>query len=109
MDDIVDLVRRSLADETYREFTGRVDTQATQLREAIADGRFDNEAFSVGLEIELYAINSVPEPPEPEDEEEEDEVEDPDADLMEGGDGGGDAWDGSLEPQGESGGGGASL
>jgi hypothetical protein len=113
MDDIVDLVRRSLADETYGEFTDRVDTQAEQLRQAIADGRFDNEAFSVGLEIELYAINSVPEPPEPDDddaekEEEAADGEDPDADLMEGGDGG-NAWDSSLEPQGESGGDGASL
>ena len=120
MDDIVDLVRRSLADETYGEFTDRVDTQAAQLREAIAEGRFDNEAFSVGLEIELYAINSVPEPPEPEEDEVdgEEEVADPEADLMGGGDGGSgsgsggggtSAWDSSLEPQGESGGSGASL
>ncbi|MFC6757245.1 MULTISPECIES: hypothetical protein [Haloarcula] len=113
MDDIVDLVRRSLADETYGEFTDRVDAQAAELRRAIAAGEFDNEAFSVGLEVELYAINSVPEPPEPEDEADEDAEDDGAAeaaldDDLSGGDGGS-AWDGSLEPQSESGGGGASL
>ncbi|PSP62368.1 hypothetical protein BRC76_04605 [Halobacteriales archaeon QH_8_67_36] len=102
MDDIVDLVGRSLADETYGEFTDRVDAQAAELRRAIAAGEFDNDAFSVGLEVELYAINSVPEPPEPEDDE-ADEA-DPDDDRPDG-----DAWDGSLEPQAESGGSGASL
>jgi len=60
MDDIVDLVRRSLAAESYAECSARVDTQAAELREAIEAGQFDNEAFSVGLEIELYAINRVP-------------------------------------------------
>jgi len=105
MDDIVDLVRRSLAEETYGEFTDRVDAQADQLRQAIAAGEFDNEAFSIGLEVELYAINSVPEPPEPdEDDAEPDEADD---DLADGE--GGDAWDGSLEPQAEANGGGASL
>jgi hypothetical protein len=98
MDDIVDLVRRSLAEETYGEFTDRVDTQAEQLRTAIEAGEFDNEAFSVGFEIELYAINSVPEPPEPDDEDEDESDEDPSDE--------GDAWDSSLEPQDD---GGASL
>ncbi|WP_277541882.1 hypothetical protein [Haloarcula laminariae] len=115
MDDIVDLVRRSLADATDEEFTDRVDAQAAELRRAIAAGEFDNEAFSVGLEVELYAINSVPEPPEPEgDEDEEDDADaserdesDLDDDLSGGG--GGSSWDGSLEPQSSSGGSGASL
>ena len=100
MDDIVDLVHRSLADETYGEFTDRVDTQAEQLRTAIEAGEFDNEGFSVGFEIEVYAINSVPEPPEPdeedEDAEEEEEVSEAELDEdLSGGDG--NAWDGSLE------------
>ena len=107
MDDIVDLVRRSLAEETYGEFVDRVDAQAEELRRAIAAGEFDNEGFSVGLEVELYAINSVPEPPEPDDEDEPEPDEAAlDEDLSAGG---ADAWDGSLEPQEESGGGGASL
>jgi len=103
MDDIVDLVRRSLADETDGEFTDRVDAQAEALRRAIAAGEFDNEGFSVGLEVELYAINSVPTPPRAD--------EQPADDLggdRSGGDGG-NAWDGSLEPRAESGASGASL
>jgi len=96
MNDTVDLVRRSLAAETYGEFDDRVDNQAEVLREAVEAGRFDNEAFSVGFEIELYAIHSVPEPPEPEPEDEADD------------DSEGDAWDGSLEAQSDAGGG-ASL
>ena len=65
MDEIVDLVTRSLADETAAAFTERVDEQAMRLRRAIEAGEFDNEAFSVGLEIELYAINAEPDPPWP--------------------------------------------
>jgi hypothetical protein len=99
MDDIVDLVHRSLAEETYAEFTDRVDTQAEQLRTAIEAGEFDNEGFSVGFEIEAYAINSVPEPPEPD----EDETDDGDPDEAALDDdlagGGGNAWDASLEPE----------
>ncbi|MDS0278341.1 hypothetical protein NDI85_11085 [Halomicroarcula sp. S1AR25-4] len=107
MDDIVDLVRRSLADETYEEFADRVDDQAAQLRTAIETGEFDNESFSVGLEIELYAINSVPEPPEPDEDEETLDESDLDADLSGGG---GNAWDGSLDAPAEpADGGGASL
>ncbi|MBX0323741.1 hypothetical protein EGH21_11950 [Halomicroarcula sp. F13] len=101
MDDIVDLVRRSLADETYTEFADRVDKQAAQLRTAIEAGEFDNESFSVGLEIELYAINSVPEPPEPDD---EDEAEVDESDLDDDLSGGGEsAWDGSLDAPAEPG------
>ena len=74
MDDIVDLVTRSLADETAAEFTERVDEQAMRLRRAIEAGEFDNEAFSVGLEIELYAINAEPDPPEPDDAEDSEEA-----------------------------------
>ncbi|WP_284009985.1 hypothetical protein [Haloarcula pelagica] len=102
-DDIVALVRRSLSEATDETFDARVEEQAESLRTAIRNGTFDNEEFSVGLEVELYAINSVPEVPEPDDEEGEAEdnaggdepADDPDADLA-GGSGG--AWDGSLEP-----------
>ena len=97
MNDIVDLVCRSLSDETYGEFTDRVDAQAEALRRAIAAGEFDNQEFSVGLEVELYAINSVPEPPRA-DEQPADDLNDDRT-----GDGGGNAWDGSLEPRAESG------
>ncbi|WP_254272050.1 hypothetical protein [Haloarcula marina] len=106
MDDIVDLVRRSLAAETYTEFEDRVDAQARELERAIEAGEFDNDAFSVGLEIELYAINSEPDPPDPEPEAEEEVSE---ADLDDDPSGGSNAWDDSLEPAAESGGGGASL
>ncbi|MBV0925094.1 hypothetical protein KTS45_12895 [Halomicroarcula limicola] len=113
MDDIVDLVHRSLADATDAEFTDRVDAQAARLREAIESGEFDNDAFSVGLEVELYAIDSVPESPSESDEAGDEDAKgaaaeaDLDADLSGGGGG---AWDGSLEAPAESeSGGGASL
>ncbi|WP_276272825.1 hypothetical protein [Haloarcula litorea] len=110
MDDIVDLVCRSLADETDAEFAERVDEQAARLREAIATGAFDNEGFSVGLEIETYAIDSVPEPPSDDESEGDDEGPDEAAldDELGGGDGGS-AWDGSLESAAEPPDGGASL
>ncbi|EMA01008.1 hypothetical protein SAMN05443574_101438 [Haloarcula vallismortis] len=109
MDNIVDLVTRSLADETAAAFTERVDEQAMQLRKAIEAGEFDNDAFSVGLEIELYAINAEPDPPEPDEDEDSEEVaeEDLDDDLSGSGDA---AWSGSLEAPAEpENGGGASL
>ncbi|MEF8828621.1 MAG: hypothetical protein V5A49_06280 [Haloarcula sp.] len=109
MDEIVDLVTRSLADETAAAFTERVDEQAMRLRRAIEAGEFDNEAFSVGLEIELYAVNAEPDPPEPDGEEDSDGVaeEDLDDDLSGSGEA---AWSGSLDAPAEpEDGGGASL
>ncbi|RLN01694.1 hypothetical protein [Haloarcula sp. Atlit-7R] len=109
MDDIVDLVTRSLADETAAAFTERVDEQAMQLRRAIEAGEFDNEAFSVGLEIELYAINAEPDPPEPDDAEDSEETAEAglNDDLSESGEA---AWSGSLDAPAEpEGGGDASL
>ena len=100
MDDVVDLVRRSLSDETRAEFSARVDEQAAALREAIAAGRFDNEDFAVGLEVEVYAINEEPEPIEDEGEDDDaneertDEAE-VDADLSAGASS---VLDPSLEP-----------
>jgi len=96
MDDVVDLVRRSLGGEHDAEFRERLAAQADQLREGIEDGQFDNEDFAVGLEVEVYAIEAEPDPVE-EDEDEPDEAT-LDADLSGGGSGGG---LGSLEPAGE--------
>jgi hypothetical protein len=55
MDRLLDLVSRSLADETDATFVDRIETQADLLRDAITDGEFDNDEFSIGFEIELYA------------------------------------------------------
>ena len=53
----VDLVRRSLAPETREEFERRVEEQAATLREALTSGAFENEAYTVGLELEAYAVD----------------------------------------------------
>ena len=58
MSETTDLVRRSLSEETRREFHARVSEQASQLRTAIADGAFDNPDFAVGLELEVYAVSN---------------------------------------------------
>jgi hypothetical protein len=69
MDEVVELVRRSLADETGAEFRSRVVDQAEALKAGIEAGRFDSDGFAVGLEIEVYGIWAQPE--EDEDEAEE--------------------------------------
>ena len=99
MDDVVDLVRRSLSGESDAEFRERIAEQADQLRDAIEAGTFDNEDFAVGLEVEVYAINAEPEPVPDEDEDEDDGPDEAalDADLASGGGGG----LGSLEPAGD--------
>ena len=102
MDDVVDLVRRSLADESYAEFRERVEVQADQLREGIEAGTFDNEDFAVGLEVEVYAINAEPEPIDDENADEDDGESASEAALdadLSGGSSGGDL--GSLEPSGD--------
>jgi hypothetical protein len=55
--ELAELVRRSLADETRETFEGRVDEQASRLREAIEAGEFDNVASTVGFELEAYAVD----------------------------------------------------
>ncbi|PSQ59647.1 MAG: hypothetical protein BRD23_03770 [Halobacteriales archaeon SW_9_67_25] len=58
MQDIVDLVERSLDPGAADAFAQRVAGQAAELREAIAAGRYDNDQFAVGLEMEVYAVES---------------------------------------------------
>ena len=58
MTDLATLVERSLADGTAEQFNDRVDTQAANLHDAIAAGELDNEDFSVGLEMEVYAVDN---------------------------------------------------
>lgn len=53
----VDLVQRSLAPETREEFERRVEEQAAALREALTSEAFENEAYTVGLELEAYAVD----------------------------------------------------
>ncbi|MDS0474800.1 hypothetical protein [Natrinema sp. 1APR25-10V2] len=57
MADLVDLVHRSLRDETYREFDDRVDEQASRLANALRDGRLDSPGFGLGIELEAYAVD----------------------------------------------------
>ncbi|QLH80767.1 hypothetical protein [Halosimplex pelagicum] len=55
MTDHESLVRRSLAGTDA--FDGRVRAQADRLTDALADGAFDNEAATLGLELEVYALD----------------------------------------------------
>lgn len=55
--ELVSLVERSLTPDTMDEFQRRVDLQADAVREAFAAGRFENDAFTLGLELEAYAVH----------------------------------------------------
>ena len=55
MTDHESLVRRSLAGTDA--FDERVRAQADRLTAALADGAFDNEAATLGLELEVYALD----------------------------------------------------
>ena len=55
MTDHVSLVRRSLAGTD--EFDERVRAQADRLTDALADGDLDNTAPTLGLELEVYALD----------------------------------------------------
>jgi hypothetical protein len=54
--EFVELVTRSATSEARAEFERRVATQADALREALSAGEFENDAYSVGLELEAYAV-----------------------------------------------------
>ncbi|MFB6183995.1 MAG: hypothetical protein ABEI96_05515 [Haloarculaceae archaeon] len=62
MSDVVDVVERALSSDTYAEFDERVRRQADFLRETLDAGRLDNEEFTVGLEIEVYAVSEATRP-----------------------------------------------
>jgi hypothetical protein len=57
MTDLAALVDRSLSSATRHEFERRVEDQAARLREEIADGAFENEGYTLGLELEAYAVD----------------------------------------------------
>jgi hypothetical protein len=58
MSETTELVERSLSAETAEQFMTRVEQQAESLRDAIRDGTLDNPDFAVGLEMEVYGVDS---------------------------------------------------
>jgi hypothetical protein len=61
MDDteLADLVSRSLSADALETFERRVGEQAETLRGELGAGRFENEAFSIGLELEAYVVDEA--------------------------------------------------
>ncbi|WP_225335054.1 hypothetical protein [Halomicrobium urmianum] len=57
MDDLVDLVHRSLSEAAAEEFAARVDEQAERLRRDVAAGEYDTDDFAIGLEVEVYGVD----------------------------------------------------
>ena len=55
--ELAELVERSLSPPAAETFTDRTERQAAEIRAAMSAGEFDNEALSVGLEMELYAVD----------------------------------------------------
>ncbi|AWB27704.1 hypothetical protein [Halococcoides cellulosivorans] len=55
--DTVAFVRRSLSTDAEQTFSERVDRQADRLKRAIADGAFDSDGLSVGLELEATVLD----------------------------------------------------
>ncbi|MFB6165170.1 MAG: hypothetical protein ABEJ31_08430 [Haloarculaceae archaeon] len=58
MTERVDLVGRSLSAATREAFESRVDDQAAFLRDVLARGDLDTADFAVGMELEVYAVDS---------------------------------------------------
>ncbi len=56
MQEHVDQINRALADETQEEFDQRVRQQTQFLKQQIQDGILDNTEYTIGLELEAYAI-----------------------------------------------------
>jgi hypothetical protein len=57
MTDHAALVRRALSPEAAEAFDRRVREQADRLADAIESGAFDNEALTLGMELEAYAVD----------------------------------------------------
>jgi len=58
MTDVRDLVRRSREASTCEAFCQRVEAQAARLRADLDAGRLDSREFTLGLELEVYAVDS---------------------------------------------------
>ena len=58
MDDVRAAVSRIRAETTRQTFDHRVAEQADRLRETLAAGAFDSSGFAVGLELEVYAVDT---------------------------------------------------
>ncbi|ERH00391.1 MAG: hypothetical protein J07HN6_02010, partial [Halonotius sp. J07HN6] len=58
MDDLRATVGRALSAETRETFDQRVAEQAADLRGLIDAGAFNSSGFAVGLECELYGVDS---------------------------------------------------
>ena len=59
MTDVRDLVRRSREASTREAFCRRVEAQATKLRADLDTGRLNCREFTLGLELEVYAVDSA--------------------------------------------------
>jgi gamma-glutamyl:cysteine ligase YbdK (ATP-grasp superfamily) len=57
MTDHAALVRRALSPAAAEEFDRRVREQGDRLADAIAAGAFDNDALTLGMELEAYAVD----------------------------------------------------
>ncbi|MEF8856242.1 MAG: hypothetical protein V5A16_02335 [Haloplanus sp.] len=62
-DDVVELVSRSLSADAVEPFRERAEAQADWLRDQLDAGRLDNGAFTVGLELECYAVDATADAP----------------------------------------------
>ena len=58
MTDVRDFVRRSREAATRDAFDRRVDDQAAKLRADIEAGQLNSEKFTLGLEVEVYAVDA---------------------------------------------------
>lgn len=59
MTESTELVARSLTDEAAERFMERVESQARSLESALESGEMENTDFTIGLEMEVYAIDST--------------------------------------------------
>jgi len=55
---MLDLVRKSLAAEADEPYMDRVREQAAGLRDAAATGTLDTQGYAIGLEMEVYAVDT---------------------------------------------------